>query len=278
VKSVSIWQKLLRIDKRVIYLILFVAVSYPLLKPVGLPLTVGRETKGVYDYIEKLQPGDVVVVSYDYGPSSYAEQHPQAVAVMNHLMRKPGVKIICVAFWEQGAMLAEEILNSIDTQGKQYGTDFVDLGYVTGGETAMSAFAGDVWKTFPVDYRKNKIESLPMMANVKTGSDFSFLISIAAGSPGIPEFARQIQGPYKVPFAGGLVAISVPITMPYIQSGQMVGLMAGLRGAAEYEQLLDLKGKAIIGMDAISFSHLVVLLFVLIANVAFLAGRKEATR
>jgi len=95
---VSTWQKLLRIDKRVIYLILFVVVSYPLLRPVGLPLTVGRETKGVYDYIEKLQPGDVVVMSFDYSPSSFAEQHPQAVAVLNHLMRKPGVKIICVAF------------------------------------------------------------------------------------------------------------------------------------------------------------------------------------
>lgn len=274
----SVWQKLLRIDRRIIYLILFVAVSYPLLRPVGLPLTVGRETRGVYDYIEKLQPGAVVVVSFDYSPSSYAEQHPQAVAVMNHLMRKPGVKIICVAFWEQGAMMAEEVLNTMDTRGKRYGIDFVDLGYVAGGETAMSAFAGDVWKTFPVDYRKNPIATLPMMANVKTGKDFSFLISIAAGSPGIPEFVRQIQGPYKVPFAGGLVAISVPITMPYIQSGQMVGLMAGLRGAAEYEQLLSYKGKAVVGMDAISFSHLVVLAFIVIANVGFFATRKEGAK
>ena len=274
----TIWQRLMRIDRRVIYLVLFVAVSFPLLSPVGLPLSITRETRGIYDYIERLQPGSVVVVSFDYSPSSYAEQHPQAVAVMNHLMRKPGVKIICVAFWEQGPIMAEEILNSIDTHGKQYGVDFVDLGYVAGGETAMSAFAGDIHKTFPVDYRKNPIGSLPMMANVKTAKDISLLISIAAGSPGVPEFARQIQGPYKVPFAAGLVAISVPIYMPYVQSGQMLGLMAGLRGAAEYEQLLGVKGKATVGMDAISFSHLVVLVFIVIANVAYFAGRKEGAR
>lgn len=273
-KQVTVWEKLLNLDKRIIYLILFVFVSYPLIFPVGLPLTVTPETRAVYDYIESLTPGAVVAVSFDYSPSSYSEQHPQAVAIMEHLMRKPGVKIICLSFWEQGPVLAEEILRSIDTHGKQYGIDYVHLGYVSGGETAMSAFAGDIHKTFPVDYRGNPIETLPMMANIRTAKDLSLLFTIAAGSPGIPEFARQIQGPYKVPFAGGLVAISVPISMPYLQSKQMLGLLAGLRGAAEYEQLLHMKGKGTIGMDAISFSHLVVLAFILIANIAYVANKK----
>lgn len=275
---VSIWQRLLNIDRRIVYLFLFAFISLPLLVPIGLPLTISPETRAIYDYIEKLPEGSVVVVSFDYSPSSYSEQHPQAVAVMNHLMRKPGIKIILVAFWEQGPIMAEEILRTIDTHGKEYGKDFVHLGYVAGGETAMSAFAADIHKTFPVDYRKNPIDSLPMMADIRSAKDISLLISIAAGSPGVPEFARQIQGPYKVPFAAGLVAISVPITMPYMQSGQMFGLMAGLRGAAEYEQLLNMKGKGSIGMDAISFSHIVVLAFILIANVAYLANRKGGAK
>lgn len=275
---VSIWQRLLNIDRRIVYLFLFAFISLPLLVPIGLPLTISPETRAIYDYIEKLPEGSVVVVSFDYSPSSYSEQHPQAVAVMNHLMRKPGIKIILVAFWEQGPIMAEEILRTIDTHGKEYGKDFVHLGYVAGGETAMSAFAADIHKTFPVDYRKNPIDSLPMMADIRSAKDISLLISIAAGSPGVPEFARQIQGPYKVPFAAGLVAISVPITMPYMQSGQMFGLMAGLRGAAEYEQLLNMKGKGSIGMDAISFSHIVVIAFILIANVAYLANRKGGAK
>jgi len=278
VKEVSLWERLLNLDRRLIYLVLFIFVSYPLIFPVGLSLTVTPETKAVYDFIEGLPSGAVVAVSFDYSPSSYSEQHPQAVAVMEHLMRKPGIRIICLAFWEQGPVLAEEILNSIDTRGKQYGIDYVHLGYVSGGETAMSAFAGDIHKTFPVDYRGNRIESLPMMASIKSAKDLSLLFTVAAGSPGIPEFARQIQGPYKVPFAGGLVAISVPISMPYLQSKQMLGLLAGLRGAAEYEQLLKITGKGTIGMDAISFSHIVVLAFILIANLAYLAGKKEGSK
>lgn len=271
----SFWDKLLSLDRRWIYLILFVVVSYPLLFPVGLPLTVSRETHRVYEYIEALPPESVVVVSFDYSPSSYAEQHPQAVAIMNHLMLKPDVKIVCVAFWEQGPMLCEELLESIDTHGKQYGEDYVNLGFVPGGEAAMSAFAGDIHKTFPVDHRKNPIGTLPMMANIKTAHDIDFFISIAAGSPGVPEIIRQIQGPYKVPFAAGLVAISVPISMPYVQSGQMIGLLAGLRGAAEYEQLLDMKGTATVAMDAISFSHIVVLVFIVISNIAYFLSRNK---
>ncbi|MGI6162838.1 MAG: hypothetical protein ACOYEQ_02790 [Bacillota bacterium] len=271
----SLWENLLNIDRRWIYLTLFIVVSFPLLMPIGLPLTVTRETIKVHSYIEKLEPDSVVVLSFDYSPSSYAEQHPQAVAIMNHLMRVPGVKVICVAFWEQGPIMCEELLDSLDTYGKKYGEDYVHLGFVAGGETAMSAFANDIHKTFPVDYRKNPINEIPMMDNIRTAKDIDLLVSIAAGSPGVPEFIRQIQGPYGVPFAAGLVAISVPITMPYVQSQQMIGLLAGLRGAAEYEQLIDMKATATIGMDAISLSHVVVMVFIVIANLSYFAGKRN---
>ncbi len=46
---------------------------------------------------------------------------------------------------------------------------------------------------------------------------------------------QQMQAVYKVPVAGGVTAVSIPGRMPYLQSGQLSGILAGLRGAAEYE-------------------------------------------
>jgi hypothetical protein len=54
--------------------------------------------------------------------------------------------------------------------------------------------------------------------------------------------------------------------------------MGGLRGAAEYEVLLEQNGvypttgKAFQGMDVQSVAHIAIFLFVLIGNIAFFAG------
>ncbi|MGE5653071.1 MAG: hypothetical protein ACM3ZQ_02220 [Bacillota bacterium] len=275
----SLLKRLQTLDRRVIYVVLLIFVAWPILAPFKLPLGVSRETKAVYDYIAALKEGDVVALSFDYAATGYSEMHPQAVAVMEHLMAKPGLKILNLAFWEQGPMFAKEILDKIDTHGKKYGEDFVNLGYIPGGETAMSAFAADIQKAFPKDYTGKNTSDLPMMAKIKTAKDIKLLITIAAGSPGVPEFVRQVQGPYGTKFAAGLTAISVPITMPYMNSGQMVGLMGGLRGAAEYEVLNSKPSSGVVAMDAMSASHLVMIFFILLGNVAyFLEKRAQSTK
>lgn len=269
------FERLQHIDRKVIYIVLLIAIALPLLKPIGLPVSVGKETTGIYDAVEALQPGDVVALAFDYSPSSYAEMHPQAAAVFTHLILKPDIKVVMLAFWETGPMFAQEVIDKIDLHGKQYGVDFVNLGYVPGGETAMSAFAGDIHNTFPKDNDGNAISSLPIMENIKTAADINLMVEIAGGSPGVPEMTRQVQGPYKVKYAAGLPAISVPIYMPYMNSGQMIGLMSGLRGAAEYEMLLKQPGKGVGAMDALSTSHLVMIAFIIISNIGYFVQKSR---
>lgn len=269
------FERLQHIDRKIIYLVLLIAVALPLLSPIGLPVSIGKETTGIYDAVEALQPGDVVALAFDYSPSSYSEMHPQAAAAFTHLMLKPGIKVVMLAFWETGPMFAQEVIDKLDLHGKQEGVDFVNLGYVPGGETAMSAFAGDIYNTFPKDYKGKAIASLPMMAGIKTGADIDLMIEITGGSPGVPEMIRQLQGPYGVKYAAGLPAISVPIYMPYMNSGQMIGLMSGLRGAAEYEMLLKEPGKGVAAMDALSATHLVMIAFILIGNIGYFVQKSR---
>ena len=67
-----------------------------------------------------------------------------------------------------------------------------------------------------------------------------------------------------------------PKFYPLLQTGQITGLLGGLRGAAEYETLLNQAGKATAGMDAQSATHFLIIGLIIVCNVCYLlSGRKE---
>jgi hypothetical protein len=55
---------------------------------------------------------------------------------------------------------------------------------------------------------------------------------------------------------------------PYLSAGQILGLIGGMKGAAEYERLMDLFGDARRGMDAQSLVHVVIVVLVILGNLA----------
>jgi hypothetical protein len=63
---------------------------------------------------------------------------------------------------------------------------------------------------------------------------------------------------------------------PLLRSGQINGLIGGLRGAAEYESLIGQKGKAVAGMDAQSATHVAIIVLVIICNLFYFSMRRAA--
>jgi hypothetical protein len=266
---------MMAIDRRIIYLLLFLCLSIPLIRPIGLPLTVGKDTTAVHDYIDKLPAGSRIVISMDTSPGGWGEVMPGALALVNHLVEK-GCKIFVMGYFDAGPSLFEAAVSSTALGKKTYGVDWVNLGYRAGGENGISAFAGDVIKTFPKDFRGNDTTKLEIMKDVKTAKDFALIITVSSGTPGTAEWVRQVRDPMGVPLASMVVAVNVPGLAPYVQSKQVLGLVAGLRGAAEYEQLRKSPGLGSAGMDAQSISHLLVLILVVLGNVGYLvSGRSK---
>jgi hypothetical protein len=75
-----------------------------------------------------------------------------------------------------------------------------------------------------------------------------------------------VQGRFHLPMVAGVTAVSAPEFYPYLQSGQLVGLLGGMAGAAEYEKIRGEKGTATRGMDAQSMAHVFVALCILAGN------------
>jgi len=270
----SFFDKLEKVDPRAIYILLFVIVTVPLIRPLGLPLSMSPMTTSFHETIEKLKPGDVVVVSYDYSPASSPEQYPQSKAVIFHLLAK-GAKIVAVAFWADGTPFIDRTFKDLlgkSSDHPKYGTDFVNLGWVPNGEIGMAAFGKDIHATSPKDYYGNPTAGLSMMKDIKSGRDVEMLISLASGTPGVPEWLRQMQAPYGATMLTGVTAVSAPGIRPYFPT-QVAGVIEGLAGAAEYEVLLaryGYKGTLAPPMDAQSLTHMLVIVFVVLGNIGFI--------
>ncbi|RME31938.1 MAG: hypothetical protein D6800_00340, partial [Candidatus Zixiibacteriota bacterium] len=79
---------------------------------------------------------------------------------------------------------------------------------------------------------------------------------------------------YHIPVGAGVTAVSAPKYYAYVGSGQMTGLLGGMRGAAEYEQLVGYKGRAFSGMGIQSLVHFLIVALVALGNLSYFMMRR----
>jgi hypothetical protein len=278
VTLIKIFKALDTLDRRIIFVFIALAVIIPLEFPINFDFSITAPVKGFYDTIDSLPPSSKVLVSCDYDPGSMPELYPMTLSVFRQLFKKD-IKIICTQLWPAGSPIAERALNlvGIEEYQKKYGEDFVNLGFKEGREVVMVSMGNSIPQTFPRDYHGNKVEEIPVMDGVKNFSDLAMIINISGGMPGTKEWVLQVQSRFHIRLASGCTAVSAPEFYPYFQSGQLVGLLGGMKGAAEYEKLVGVWGLGRRGMDAQSVSHLVVFIFILVGNIAYFAlgGKKK---
>lgn len=58
------------LDRRIIFLVVALAVIIPLLLPIGLPIKPTAPVKAFYDSTELIPEGSYVLISFDYDPAT----------------------------------------------------------------------------------------------------------------------------------------------------------------------------------------------------------------
>ena len=235
----------------------------------------GLDTNSIYA-IDSLEPESKVLVSFEYGPSTKPEIHPMTFAVLRHLF-KNDQKVYITCLWPDGQFMAEDAVEQIMENEFQltYGEDYVLLGFRPGNEAVVKGIVSNMRKLYTTDSRGNLIDDIPMMEGVNKLADFDFIFSASAGYPGTVEWVQYGADPTGIPMSTGVTSIQVNEVMPYVQSGQVNGILAGMPGAAEYEALVGKPGIGTSGMDAQSIAHLVIVLFIVFGNVAFFIERQR---
>lgn len=263
-------EKLGKVDSRVIYALLIVSLLAPLMHPLGLPISVGKHTQRSFGVLDRLEAGDKIIMDIGFSVSGAADVEPQAVAILKHLFGK-GVRIIFTSQISEGPMITEKLVAPHEAAGKKHGVDFVNLGYLAGGENAIATYCRDLKKAYPVDFRKNQTSSLPILEDVNGAKDVKMFTFFTTQNSDM--YVRQVTQ-YKIPIVGGLINTISPQAEPYVNAGQLAGILVGLRGGAEYEKLMKAPGQGVASMDAQSMGHLLIIVFIIFANISYLATRR----
>ena len=293
----KIFIKLGKLDRRFIFILIGLSVLIPLLRPdwINIPIKTTSNSRIVFDELNSLKSGDKVLLSFEYGASTKPEIHPMSVAVLQHLFSK-GIKVYTVPLWPEGLMMAkfaiEEVVSSNLFKVKEH-VDYVSLPYKAGGEIIIRGIATDLRSIFTQDINNTLLSEIPMMNGVNNISDFDFVFDLSAGVPGNAEWVQFACDEYNIPLSSGCTSIMVTDAIPYVESGQIRGILAGMPGAAEYEQMVFeylntnrnneylnekvsiVPGKATSRMSAQSIAHLLMVVFIIFGNISYYLTRRN---
>jgi len=279
--------KLGSLDRRIVFLFIALAVAIPLLLRMTLPERTSPIVQAIFDKVESLPEGSKVLLSFDYGPSTEPEVHPMAFAVTRHLLKKKA-KLYIMSLWATGQDEAVDVIHKViekEFPELKYGVDYVHLGYKAGNEGVINVIISDFTKLYSTDAAGTPVDEIPMMRGIKSLKNMNLIVTYASGKPGVKEWVQFAGDPGHIPVAAGTTAVDAPLQYPYYPR-QLLGLMGGLKGAAEYEYALmkrypkyqKLSHAALDKMGPQAVAHVVIMLFIIIGNVTFFVAkaRKQA--
>ncbi|HPR18818.1 MAG TPA: hypothetical protein PLD62_11295, partial [Candidatus Cloacimonadota bacterium] len=179
------------LDRRWIFLLIFVCVAIPLIYVVGLPIETTENVRMVYNLIDNTPSGSIAILSFDYDPGGKPELHPMAKTVLKHCFQR-NIKVMVTALWPMGVQMAADIFSQLEAEfpDKVYGVDYVNLGFKAGGMVTIQAMGKNFQTVFPTDMNGTPISELPILDGIKNFNNIAFVCSFSAGDPGIKQWVQ----------------------------------------------------------------------------------------
>jgi hypothetical protein len=275
------------VQRKTIYIVLFVTAAIPFLVPIRMPLYIWKETRNAFTITSKRQPKKVVAICSNWVPGSQSENWAQYEAIVAQCMITDTPFIVFAMDADPMAPQFAEAINLRQARryGRVYGRDWVNLGLTRGAPLTMGAIGRSVKAVFQSDFQHTPtqdFEKLPLMKDIRDVRDFSCLWVVDYQPDS--NWVVFLDPTTKLPVLFACAGIVSTGYYPYISSGQLKGMMVGTRGAAEYEELLrQTFGKAFddSGMRGqkllvpLAFGHLVIIFFVIAGNVGMVAKRRQ---
>jgi hypothetical protein len=186
-----------------------------------LPVGVPREINGAIQVSQLIPDGAPVLVAFDYEPARAGEMETVAAPLFN-LMKQPNLTFISTN--ETGSILAERFISGPLADVDQSGIQYVNLGYLPGGQMGIRAFAQNPLQT-------------SQLQGVTSLADFRALIIITDSAESARSWIEQVSSTTNaIPMVVISSAQAAPMIQPYYESQQIIGLVSGLYGAAVFEQ------------------------------------------
>ncbi len=273
------------LDRRWIFLLMFFAVTGPILLGVRFPEEPSPMVRSVFKAIDDLPDGSSVLM-FDFDPPSKGELQPMAAAFTRHCAKKKH-KLFFMTLWPQGVPMVQKNISMLKREfpDYEYGRDYVNLGFRPGNEGVIKVVVGDLKALYGNDVDGTSLNEIPMTKELKNIQQIPLIVNVAAGTPGAKEWVQYAASPYdKVKMVAGTTGVGAPVLYPYIPN-QLVGVLGAIKAAAEYEQALierypDLKEnenaqEGLRRMGPQLIAHMLMIGLIIAGNIIYFAGRSR---
>ena len=238
-----------------------------------------------YSAIDSLPVDSVVLVNWAYDPSNAGEMDLAALPVIEHLVEK-GARLLVVSQLPGGPATARRLIQvarsgaSQAALSRQLDDTLVEGGYLPGGVASLPLLGQAPVQSVPVDMQGRSVGNRAAMTTLATDSP-ALLLILAARSEEVQRWIEQVQPLDGAPVVAVTSAAVDPAIRPYVDSGQITGLVSGYAGGIEYRTLMaDVLSKA--GQESQrrhisgqNWALIVLLLVIAVGSLAGLAERRE---
>jgi hypothetical protein len=284
---VTLAQRLQRLDRRWLYLLTAVIIGLPFVPGVRVPVpdpVIQPRTVQYYDAIEALAADPIeskklVIVAVNYGAGTLAENQSQCEATLKHLMRKKLRFALFTFIDPQGRDLGLRLAERLGPErGYEYGKNWCSFGFrpSDGVNQILKAMSTDMPGGVGNDVKGAPVGSLAVMEGVKSADDVGMVINFAS-TQSIDLWLQFFSRPNKtsLPILYAPTSIMAPEAYPLLKSGQLKGMLTGLKGAIEYEALLKEPGFATSASASLSWAHFMIIGLIVLGNIGMYLERRR---
>lgn len=268
----TIYDKILDVNPRIIFIAVFVILMIPFLFPLGIPVKITDYVIEYRDAMDDVPEGGTVWMSLDSAIGGMIETGGSMVVTAKYFTNdRPDVHIIFVGMHYDSLLAFKSYIQPI-VKDREYGVDYVWLGYIPGADAAISKLADDIKGIIYTDFEGTPVSELPIMDNINNANDIDLLFSYDTYGHAW-SYVGHWQARYNTKIALGPMTSGLSTAAMYFTAGQIVGLVAGTRGSAELEQLTGYLGFASSTVDALNLGLILVLVLLVICNVGYWGKR-----
>lgn len=225
------------------FLIMAIILSTTLLKTniFSLPVGVPNELNSAIQIVQSIPENATILVAVDYEASRAGEMEVAAAPLFDNLLLLKHPRLTFIATNETGSMLAERFMTGpLAGHNYQHGATYLNLGYLSGGQLGIRAFAQNPTITTPLDVNGEAAWSSVPLQGVTSLNQFTAMILITDNASAARVWVEQTESwRADLPFIVISSAQSTPMIQPYYQSGQVDGIVSGLYAGAIFEQQVN---------------------------------------
>ena len=317
-KNTSFWDRMQNLDRRYIYIVVALSIIIPLLIPFNSKTYITEPVENLYKKIDSFSEREdrAILMCFMHDASTMPELFPMEVSILRHCFER-NIKVFTICFLPTAAPLIDYAINTAKEVGGfdvQSGVDYCNIGYKPYALflPILLGMGEDIAEAVETDSEGRKVENLEIMKNLKNYNELNLVIDFSA-SASVQTWITYARVKFGANIGAGITAVMAAENYPFLQTGQLVGMLGGLKGAAEYEKLVDVfasyesedypNGRtfskeivketwipitdrnipyqfktARIGMNAQSVAHIMIIVFIILGNIGYFVTRKSKNK